>query len=382
MSSRSWLTRCLTLSLTLMSLANFALLRPAQAAPVTITDMAGRTVTIPAPPQRIALEDGRVGMDLALLDRANPFQRVVVWNNLIRRSQPDLWAILDKKWPNAAKIPDMGFDDNGAVNLEQLIASKPQLLIAELRAEPVLEQDGAMKALASLGIPVVFVDDSEHPVPNAAKSVLLLGQILGRQPEAQSYYDFYQAHLQALQSVIASQPQPRPDVFVEALAGQSDANDCCFTHGDFGWGLLVQAVGARNLGSSVLHTPSGQVPLETLLSQQPDVIVMTGRGPGTAGPGFGYNADPEAVGQRMEALEARLGFAELNAVQKGRVYGIYHPFYSSVLNIIALEYLAKFIYPTAFPDLDPAKTYSSLITQFTDIPATPALLAMQAPSHG
>lgn len=378
MISKHWLKRLVCLA---AAMAVFSIIRPAAAA-ITVTDMAGRVVTINEVPQRIALQDGRVGMDLVLLDRSAPFQRVVVWNNLLRRSQPGFWALMSQKWPQAASIPDMGFDDNGAVNLEELIAAKPQILIAELRARPVLEQQGAMRALAALHIPVVFVDDSEHPVPGAVNSVLLLGKILGKQQEAQAYYDFYQSHYEGLQSVIAKQPEPHPTVFVEALAGQNDANNCCFTHGNFGWGLLVQALGAHNLGSSILHTPSGQITPEALLAAQPDAVIMTGRAPSTAMVPMGFNTSPQQAGARLLALESRPGIAQLNAVKNDRVYGIYHPFYSSVLNIIGLEYLAKFIYPTAFPDLDPGKTYSDILAKFTDLPQAPALFAMQVPTHG
>ncbi|GAB0116301.1 ABC transporter substrate-binding protein [Acidisoma sp. 7E03] len=373
---RRWLGACLG------TLALLALARPAAADPITVTDMAGRTVTLAAPPTRIALQDGRIALDLALLDRADPFGRVVIWNNLLRRQLGDLWPLLAQRWPKAAQIPDMGFDDNGAVNLESLIAQKPQLLIAELRARPVLEQDGAMRTLASLHVPVIFVDDAEHPVPNAVRSLTLLGRVLGRETEASAYDAFYQAHLDHLQQVIAAQPQPHPTVFVEALAGRADAGGCCFTHGDFGWGLLVQAVGGRNLGSSLLKTPSGDVSVEALIAAQPDVVVMTGRGPGGAMLGFGYGANAPAIGRTFTSLEARTGLSALHAVQQRRVYGLYHPFYSSVFNIVALEYLAKFIYPQAFADLDPGATYRSLVAQFTEIPAAPAILGQQAPAHG
>jgi iron complex transport system substrate-binding protein len=354
----------------------------AAAYPVTVTDMAGREVTIAWPPQRIALQDGRIALDLAVLQRGAPFSNVVVWNNLVRRFSPDFWPVLAARWPAAAEIPDMGFDDNGAVNLEEVVARKPQILIAELRAQPVLEQDGAMRALASLGVPVLFVDNSEHPVPDAARSVVLLGRVLNRNAEAAAYDDFYQAHLTHLTTVIGSQPAPRPSVFVEALAGQSDAGNCCFTHGDFGWGLLVQAVGAHNLGSTLLHTPTGQISVETLLARQPDVLVMTGRSPGGAMPGFGYGTNSASVTQTLARLEARTGFSALHAVRHGRVYGVYHPFYSSVFNIVGLEYLAKFIYPRAFSSLDPGQTYAALIAQFTTIPATPVLFGLQASARG
>jgi iron complex transport system substrate-binding protein len=350
-------------------------------AAITVTDMAGRKVTLAAPPQRIALQDGRVALDLALLDRAHPFARVVVWNNLLRRFEPNLWSVLVKRWPAAAKIPDMGFDDNGAVNLEEIIAQRPQLLVAELRARPVLEQEGVMRTLAQLGISVLFVDDTEKPVPDAARSVTLLGQVLGREAEAKAYVDFYDRHLAALDKVIAAQPKPRPLVFVNVLAGENDAGTTCFTHGNFGWGLLVQAVGARNLGTELLHTPAGQVATEAVLAAQPDVVVMTGRAPSDAMVPLGYDTSATSVGARLRALAQRPGFGALKAVRDDRVYGLYHPFYSSVFNIIGLEYLAKFIYPQAFTTLHPAQDYASIIAQFTDMPSSQVLLGMQMPAN-
>ena len=55
-------------------------------------------------------------------------------------------------------------------------------------------------------------------------------------------------------------------------------------------------------------------------------------------------------------------------MKEGRFYGIYHNFYNHPYNIVGLEYLAKFIYPAQFPDLDPAKTYSEILSRFTEVP--------------
>lgn len=347
--------------------------------PLMVTDMAGRQVTIAAAPKRIALQDGRTLLDLALLDRKNPFARVVVWNNFLRRSDQPFWSVIAQKFPQAAAIPDMGFGDNGQVNLEEIIAQKPDLLIAEARAQPALAQAGVMRILASLKIPVVFIDDADKPVPDAAASVTLLGKILDRTAEAQAYTDFYAAHLAHLQTTIAAIPGPHPTVFIEALAGQNDSGGCCFTHGDFGWGLLVQELGAQNLGTSLLRTPAGMVSMETLLADQPGVFVMTGKSPGGPEvPGFGYGASPAQLDASMAALESRTGFSALNAVRQNRVFGIYHAFYNSAYNIVGLEFLAQFIYPRQFAGLDPDATYNALITQFTDLPAAPVIMGRQA----
>ena len=73
---------------------------------------------------------------------------------------------------------------------------------------------------------------------------------------------------------------------------------------------------------------------------------------------FGYGVTQQQVDEAFNRMKQRPGFAQVSAVKEGRFYGIYHNFYNHPYNIVGLEYLAKFIYPAQFPDLDPAKTYS------------------------
>jgi iron complex transport system substrate-binding protein len=64
------------------------LLAQAQNWPVTVKDLDNRSVTIEHEPQRIILQDGRDIFTLALLERDNPFAKVVAWNNLPKNRTP------------------------------------------------------------------------------------------------------------------------------------------------------------------------------------------------------------------------------------------------------------------------------------------------------
>ncbi|MDQ5891182.1 MAG: iron complex transport system substrate-binding protein, partial [Pseudomonadota bacterium] len=120
--------------------------------PLTVTDFDGRSVTIKQEPQRIILQDGRDIMTMALLDRDNPFQRLVAWNNLAKKQDTATWDMLKGKWPQSVGILDMGFSDKGNVDLESVLSKQPDLMIAQLRAKAALKESGVIDKLSALNI--------------------------------------------------------------------------------------------------------------------------------------------------------------------------------------------------------------------------------------
>ncbi|WP_033569582.1 ABC transporter substrate-binding protein [Dickeya undicola] len=336
--------------------------------PLTVTDIDGQSVTIKQEPQRIVLQDGRDILAMALLDRDNPFNRLVAWNNLPKKQDTATWDLLKGKWPQSESILDMGFSDKGDVELESILAKKPDLMIAQLRAKPALMENGVISKLNALHIPLVFVDYELNPAKNTAPSVDLLGKVLNREDNAKAYTDFYRQHFDGLQKVIAG-ITTKPTVFIEPIAGNTDA--CCFTHAHNGWGGLLEAIGAKNIGSGLLPGASGFVSLEKVISEKPDTYIMTGskRGNGTSKilP-FGYGANDSDIQNKAKALLSRAGIDQVPAIKAGQVYGVYHHFYNHPYNIVGMEYLAKAVYPKQFSSLNPDDTYHYIVRHFTTLP--------------
>ncbi|CAI0871177.1 ferrichrome/ferrioxamine B periplasmic transporter [Serratia liquefaciens] len=350
--------------------------------PLTLTDTSGQSLTIKQEPKRIVVQDGRDILTLALLDRADPFARLVAWNNLLKKSDGETWKILRNKWPEADGIIDMGFSDKGEVNLESVIAKQPDLMVAQLRSKPSLSQTGVLDKLKALNIPVLFIDTMLKPVENTPKSITLLGETLNRESEAKQYTDFYQQHYQNILDKTKA-VEPKPLVFIEAKAGLNGLESCCFTHSHVGWGGMIEAVGARNLGSALLPGATGDVSLEKVISMKPDAYIVSGSQWATktnAAVPFGYGVTQQQVDDAFNRMKQRPGFAQVTAVKEGRFYGIYHNFYNHPYNIVGLEYLAKFIYPNQFKELDPAKTYSEILSRFTEVPEGKGILGAQAPA--
>lgn len=343
--------------------------------PLTVTDMAGRHVKINSEPQRLVLQDGRDAMMLAVLDKDAPFKRVVAWNNILKKNDVGLWTRLVKQWPKGNDILDMNFGDSGELNLEEVLTHRPDLLVAELRSKPALEQGGVIRTLKKLDVPVLFIDTAEHPIKNAPASVKLLGKVLNKEANGQAYYDFYQAHLkhvkEGVKAAVAKQGGKRTNVFIEAHAGLKGANDCCFTHNHFGWADLVEAAGGHNLGSELLKGPTGVVAMEKVLALDPQVYVMTGsqwrgKSKSIALP-LGYDVKEQSVQTSFTHLLSRPGFKQMAAYKNQRIYGVYHQFYNHPYNIVAIEGLAKDFYPEQFKNIDPTETYQTILTRFTDI---------------
>ena len=354
------------------------LLALAQNWPVTVTDLDNRTVTIAQEPQRIILQDGRDILTLAVLERDNPFAKVVAWNNLPKKQDSETWNVLKRKWPEADKILDMKFSDQGNVDLETILSRHPDLMIAQLRAKPSLTQSGVLAKLEALHVPVVFVDYELHPVENTRPSIAMLGKVLGQSARAQAYLDFYQQRLDLLHQRVA-EVKKKPLVFIEPIAGVAGLdNGCCFTHARNGWGGLVEAAGGENIGSQLLPGATGNVSVEKIITMNPDYYLMTGSkrsGKGTAIIPFGYNVDQADVAQAFNALLARQGVSSIPAVVAGHTGALYHHFYNNPYNIIAIEMLSKIFYPTQFKDIDPLADYHTLIARFTDIPDDKVILS-------
>ena len=363
----------LTLPLTAAGLLLTAFNSFATDYPVTVTDMDGQKITIAKEPQHVILQDGRDIFSLALLDRENPFRRVVAWNNIPKKQDAQSWDLLRETWPESAKIMDMGFNDQGQVDLESVIAQKPDIMIAQLRAKPALEQTGVLKTLKGLNIPVVFVDYELNPVAHTTPSVTLLGKILNQEDRAKAFTDFREGRYQQIQQKIAT-VTIRPTVFIEPIAGNTE--NCCFTHAHNGWGGLVESVGARNIGSELLPGGAGFVSLEKIIAMKPDVYIMTGSK--RANPNvipFGYGVPMTDIDPVFDKLTRRTGIDHIAPVVNHRVYGIYHHFYDHPYNIIGMEILAKDIYPQVFGDLDPTADFHTIIKTFTQIPDKPVTLS-------
>lgn len=361
LSSRSRLLRSLA-TLALLCLSWLGLAVPAEA--LSVTDVLGRKVEVSGNAQRVVLGEGRLFFALALLDRDNPFQRVVGWQNDVRLLDPHTFDVYAQRLPQVQQIPLIGQASEQSVSAEQILALKPDLAVFSIAGEGPTQHSPIADILAAAGVPVLFVDFRVHPIEGVRTSLTALGAALGRQAEADQYLKFYDAHLQRIRDGVAGLDDAhKPSVFLELLAGVWQAPG--HTTGKSGLGSVIDTVGGRNIAAGVVPGALGDISVEYALSAKPDLYIATGnRQPGLIlGAGVSQQQARESLGKVLQRPE----FASLDAIRNGKAHGLWHDFYNSPFNILAIEAMARWVHPERFADLDPAQTQAQINQDFLRI---------------
>ncbi|MGC4010773.1 MAG: ABC transporter substrate-binding protein [Pseudomonas sp.] len=349
-------------TLALLCLGWLGLALPAEA--LTVTDVLGRKVEVSGNAQRVVLGEGRLFFALALLDRDNPFQRVVGWQNDVRLLDPHTFDVYAQRFPQVKQIPLIGQASEQSVSAEQILALKPDLAVFSIAGEGPTQHSPIADILAAAGVPVVFVDFRVHPIEGVRTSLTALGTALGRQAEADQYLKFYDAHLQRIRDGVAGLDDAhKPSVFLELLAGVWQAPG--HTTGKSGLGSVIDTVGGRNIAAGVVPGALGDISVEYALSAKPDLYIATGnRQPGLIlGAGVSQQQARESLGKVLQRPE----FASLDAIRNGKAHGLWHDFYNSPFNILAIEAMARWVHPERFQDLNPAKTQAQINQDFLRI---------------
>lgn len=349
----------------------FALMAAAaHAEGIAVTDMAGRTVTVPHGAERIVLGEGRMMYAVAPLMTEDPFARILGWKDDLVKYDPDAFRKFEAKFPeDTARLVNFGNPYAGDFSIETVLANNADLVILDLASLFKAEESGVIEKLEAANVPVIFIDFRQNATENTVPSMLLLGRVLAEEARAAEFIDFYVRETRKVSNVVQDlAAEDMPLVFVENAAGY-EPGFCCNTFGPYNYGRFVELAGGRNYGSELVTGYSTEVSLEGVIAADPQAIVATGANwdestPGAVAAPFGYDAKPEVVAERLEGLVSRDGFKDMAAVKSGNYFAIYHQFYNSPAHFVALQQIAKWLHPEEFEDLDPQATWEAFHSEF------------------
>jgi iron complex transport system substrate-binding protein len=348
-------------------LAGMALLAaPALAraqAPLQVTDILGRRVALPRPPQRIVLTQARHVLAMALL-HPDPVSLITGWGDDLRRMNPPDYATVRARFPQADAIPVIARGQAEGFSVEVLLANRPELVIASLASLDSLGRDLPEK-LTAMGVPVVVIDFFIDPMRHTRPSMQLLGQVLGRTVQAEAFDAFYAGGLAAIAQRLQGLAAPLP-VFIHAHAG---GTPCCFTPGQGAYDTMIRFAGGRNIAADTVLTTVGQVSLEYLIDRDPKVYVATGGPYGSRGGiPLGPGVEAAAAARALAEVIRRGHLDVLPAVRAGRAHAIWHSFNDTPAHLVMLQALARWFHPDRCGDLDMAATMATLNDRFLAIP--------------
>ena len=237
----------------------------ATAAPVTVRDDRGVEHRFAQPPQRI----------VTLLPSLT--ESVCALGACARLVGTDRYS----NWPASVQaLPRLGGLDDALV--ERIVALRPDVVLAAASTR-------AVARLEQLGIPVLAFDSDRHEQVRA--SLQRLGRLLGATTQADALWAAIEAELARAAAQVPAALRGR-SVYFEADAAPYAAGEASFV------GQTLARLGLRNIAPAAMG-PFPKLNPEFVVRSQPQLIVAEQR--------------------NAEAMVRRPGWAQLQALQRGRV---------------------------------------------------------------
>jgi iron complex transport system substrate-binding protein len=331
---------------------------------VTVTDLAGRQVTLKLPVKRVNVNwtgSGGAFMTMSALLGMEVADYFSSWDGGLQNSRFDMWEEYRSKIPALEQIPivgDVGYDD---FNLEKMIQLNPDVVIWTLGVREQAKEI-AEPALAAAGIPIVYIDYHAETIENHTKTTRLLGRLFGKEARAEEILKFYMDNMNMINERLAK-TNTKPLVYVEiTMPGPEVYGN---TYGNVMWGPMIKNAGGNNLAEGII-TNWGPVSAEIVISKNPDVIILTGaywpNNPESVR--MGYLSNESDTLKQISAYLNRPGWKQLNAVKNKRFFAIYQGLGREIYDVVSLAFLAKCIHPDLFTDVDPMAMLQEYYNKF------------------
>lgn len=341
---------------------------------ITVTDVAGRSVSVHVPVQRVILGEGRQLYLVAMLDTDNPLKRIVGWRKDLMQADPDTYAQYARRYPRIADIATLGGLGDGTFDLEQAIVRQPDVILLNVEAKMAGEDARYAEKLTALGIPVVYIDFRHRPIENTEATIRLVGRLFGREARAEEIIAFRREEIRRVTAAIETVRPARPKVFIERIGGYTQ--DCCLTFGRENFGKLVEMAGGDNIAKNLVPGTFGQLNPERVIAADPDQVVVTsGRWdayvPGGDWVGVGPGADLVEAARKLRGFTRKAAYTGIAATRHQAFHAIWHQFYNGPYQFIALQQLAAWFHPDLFANLDADATFRRLHERFLPIQYEP-----------
>lgn len=342
----------------------------------TVVDALGREVKVPQNVERILMGGQKMLYTTALLNPDNPTDKIVAWPEDLKENDKATYDRYVEKFPKIKDIPTTGEIYNNTMSLEQALESRPDVFVVNAGVFDAAKDAGIVDGLEKAGVPTVTVDYFIDPVKNTEPSIRMMGQLLGREKQAEDFINYYEKKVNKVADRLAEKkPAPTP-TFLWRAPGYFD---CCSTFAKSNLAQIVNFAGGLNLGDEMIDAKQGQVSPEALAGKNPEVIIATGadwdQGKTPVKEGnyvpLGYSESKEEAQKALhDVVGKQPAVREVDAVKSKRTFVAWHHFYDSPYNFLAVEMFAKAMHPDLFGDIDTEREVQDLHDKFLPIEAS------------
>ncbi|MBQ8238363.1 MAG: ABC transporter substrate-binding protein [Oscillospiraceae bacterium] len=297
--------------------------------PVTVTDMAGREVTIESEPKSIVsgyyisssacialgLEDKMVGIE----------------------AKADKRPIYADAAPQLMELPNVGTAKE--FDLETCLSTEPDLVIL-----PMKQKDTAA-ALEELGVPALLVMPESHE--QIIEMFTLIGTATNSMEAAQELIAYYEAELAEVEALVAG-VSDAPVVYITGTSSYLTT-----APGQMYQSTLITAAGGNAAGADIEGSSWTEISYEQLLAMNPDIIVVPTNSFANGAPDF-----------TVEGLLADAQLSEVTAIKNGAVYQMTIGFEAwdspAPSGILGVKWMLK----TIHPDLYSQEAFAADVQEF------------------
>ena len=336
---------------------------PVGADTIEVTDMKGRTVTIPADVQKVVVTFNME--EYFAVAGAEGIDRLAGWSHgYWKGRREDAYNAFTAVFPQLEEIPDVGY--NGDISIESIISLQPDVVLASSTGANYNALEPAFQNLSDAGIECVFVDFHAQTVETHCQSIRLLGTVLGEEERAEEIAGFYADQMKVIEDGLKDlTDEERPRVYMEFSMGPGQYGN---TWSEQMWGALIRECGGVNIAAG-MEGASVEIAPEQVISADPEVIIFTcsPRSDVSDNVVLGYGADRALAADHLKAYEAREGWSDLSAVKSERLGAVYHDLSRHIFDFAGAQFLAKQIQPERFADLDPEANLAEFFERFMPV---------------
>jgi iron complex transport system substrate-binding protein len=318
--------------------------------PLTLTDSAGREITLSTPVQRIIVLNtdaaeavAALGASDMIVGLAEGIKDSYEFHDLKNRTSVGTWSEIDYEKIGEIVHNSSQGNNSDIIVLGYVYPGKPNGV------------EAVSKNLDSIGgIPALGLDFYKEE--NLTREMKLLGSILGKDKEAEEVLEWHDKRVAEVESAVAGLNSPR--VFVE---GSSKGLGDITTFGaQSGSAMLLKKAGGENIMQKDDAYPN--VDWEWVVSQNPDVIIKTDYLKSSDGlPGWSLSSadDAKTLEEKRNDILSRPGSQNISAVKNNHVYIVSAQTLFGLDSVAGLQRLAMTLHPQI--NLNPEEAYKEYL---------------------